>query len=290
MKELTEILSDPQLIKWIYLGLWIVAIYIVAKLIKKTINKLVSNNSTRYSFKKFVNFFGYLVFGIAVMIIFNYDVSSVTLALGVTGAGIAFALQEVIMSIAGFLAVLFGDLYKVGDRVQLGGIKGDIIDVGVLRTTVMEIGDWVNGDLYNGKMVRIANSFIFKEPVYNYSGNFPFLWDEIEVKLKHTSDIQYANGVFYEILHEELGDFTSESKAAWSKLTKELYIEKAQIEPMISLTWDENWITFTLRYIVDFKKRRGTKNVLFTKILAAIRDSNDRLQIASSAVEITMMK
>jgi small-conductance mechanosensitive channel len=65
--------------------------------------------------------------------------------------------------------------YNTGDRVQLGGIKGDVMDIGVLRTTIMETGQWVDGDLYNGRIVLIANSYVFKEPVFNYSGDFPFM-------------------------------------------------------------------------------------------------------------------
>jgi small-conductance mechanosensitive channel len=75
----------------------------------------------------------------------------------------------VIISVAGWTAVSFGGFYKVGDRIQLGGIKGDVIDIGVLRTTIMQIGEWVDGDQYNGRIVRIANSIVFKEPVFNYS-------------------------------------------------------------------------------------------------------------------------
>lgn len=65
--------------------------------------------------------------------------------------------------------------------MQLGGIKGDVVDISILRTTLMEVGEWVKGDLYSGRTVRIANSFVFKEPVFNYSGDFPFLWDEVIV-------------------------------------------------------------------------------------------------------------
>ncbi|MCB0784290.1 MAG: mechanosensitive ion channel, partial [Flavobacteriales bacterium] len=75
-----------------------------------------------------------------------------------------------------------------GDRVQLGGIKGDVIDIGVLRTTLMELGEWVDGDLYNGRMVLVANSFVFKEPVFNYSADFPFLWDELKVPVQYGAD------------------------------------------------------------------------------------------------------
>lgn len=72
--------------------------------------------------------------------------------------------------------------------MQLSGIKGDEMDVNALRTTLIETGQWVDGDLYNGRIVRIANSFVFKEPVFNYSGDFPFLWDEIKIPVQFGFD------------------------------------------------------------------------------------------------------
>jgi small-conductance mechanosensitive channel len=80
---------------------------------------------------------------------------------------------------------MFGGFYNSGDRVQLGGIKGDVMDIGVLRTTIMETGQWVDGDLYNGRIVLIAASF-FKEPVFNYSGDFPFMG-------RNQNSIQYGS-------------------------------------------------------------------------------------------------
>ncbi len=290
MERFQRFIEDPLVIKWSWLAIGLLITYISIRLINKGLSGYISNNSTRYTARKFTSFLGFLIFTVFAMVTFNYKLSSLTLALGVAGAGIAFALQEVIVSVAGFLAVLFGNFYKVGDRVQLGGIKGDVVDIGVLRTTLMEMGDWVNGDLYNGKMVRVANSFIFKEPVYNYSGDFPFLWDEIKIPLKQGSDIQLARDTFLKILAEEVGDFALESKSSWEKLTKELYVENAQIDPMVTMVFDENWITFTLRYVVDFKKRRGTKDVLFTRILESINESLGRFEIASAAMEINLTK
>ena len=85
------------------------------------------------------------------------------------------------------LGIGLGQYYAPGDRVQLGGIMGDVIDISILRTTLMECGDWVKADLYNGRIVRIANSFVFKAPVFNYSGDFHFVWDEITVPIKYGS-------------------------------------------------------------------------------------------------------
>ena len=95
---------------------------------------------------------------------------------------------------------------------MLGGIKGDVIDVRVLRTTIMEIGGWVDGDLYDGRMVRIANSFVFKEPVYNYSSDFPFLWDEIKVPIQYGSDYALAREILCDAAIEVVGDYSKKAE------------------------------------------------------------------------------
>ena len=123
---------------------------------------------------------------------FSDKLGGFTVAFGVAGAGVAFALQEVIASVAGWVAISVGSFYSPGDRVQVGGIRGDVIDVSILRTTLMEVGEWVAADLYTGRIVRVANSFVFKEPVFNYSGDFPFLWDEIVLPVRYGSDWKLA--------------------------------------------------------------------------------------------------
>ncbi|WP_456462000.1 mechanosensitive ion channel family protein [Reichenbachiella sp.] len=289
MNDVLTFFENPMAQTWSKFFIGLVLILLGIRLLNRMLGKYVSDNATPYSARKFVGFLGFLILLFFATVVFNYKLSSLTLALGVTGAGIAFALQEIIVSVAGFLAVLFNNFYKAGDRIQLGGIKGDVVDIGVLRTTLMETGDWVKGDLYNGKMVRVANSFVFKEPVYNYSGDFPFLWDEISIPLRHGSDYHLAKQKFLEILNEELGEYTTNCEQSWNKLTQELYVEKAQIHPMATLTFDENWLSITLRYVVDFKKRRGTKDVLFSKILDVIHQTPE-LEIAAATLEVTQPK
>ncbi|MFK7922626.1 MAG: hypothetical protein AB8H47_11755 [Bacteroidia bacterium] len=110
----------------------------------------------------------------------------------------------------------------------------------------MEIGDWVNGDLYNGKLVRVANSVVFKEPVFNYSGDFPSLWDEITIPIKTNSDHALARQILLDILNAELGSYAKEVAASWTKMTDQYQIENARLEPFVAMGFDENWITFPL--------------------------------------------
>jgi small-conductance mechanosensitive channel len=133
----------------------------------------------------------------------------------------------------------------------------------------------------------VANSFIFKEPVHNYSGEFPFLWDEIKVPIKTHCDFDYAKEKFLEILHDVQGNFAEEAKVYWEKMTEQFMVEDAKVDPLVHMVFDENWITFTLRYVVDFKRRRGIKDQISTRVLKTIKKSEGRLEVASAAFEIT---
>lgn len=288
MNQILEFLKSPTGNKLIAIVVAMAVIFLATVVIKRfVIMRYVHDSGSKYRVRKFVNFFAYLLLALIALLLFSKQLSGITIFLSVAGAGIAFALQEVIVSIAGFIAIHSSGFYKIGDRVLLGGIKGDVIDIGVLRTTVMEIGDWVKGDQYNGRMVRIANSFVFKEPVFNYSGDFPFLWDEITIPIKHTSDHHFARKVFYDILLEVQGDYSKEALRDWNLMMNKYALENARVDPKIMMMFDANWITFTLRYVVDYKKRRSTKDVLFDRILEAIRASEDKIQVASAALEVT---
>ena len=198
-------LYDPTVGKLVALAVGILLVYVVTRLLKRTVAGRIKDNDTRYRVRKAISFAAYVAGFVVVAAVLSDQLGSFTVALGVAGAGIAFALQEVIASVAGWVAVSFARFYRTGDRVQLGGIKGDVIDIGVLRTTLMECGEWVNGDLYNGRIVRVANSFVLKEPVVNYSGDFPFLWDEIVVPVRHGCDAELARELILRVAEETVG-------------------------------------------------------------------------------------
>ena len=282
-------LFDPMVGKIVVSLLVILLVIIVVRLIQRALGRYVQNSDRRYRMRKMVTFFGYLLIVFLLTLVFSDKLSSLTVAFGVTGAGIAFALQEVIASVAGWVAMSFGSLYRIGDRIQLGGIKGDVIDIGVLRTTLMECGGWISGDLYNGRIVRVSNSFIFKEPVFNYSADFPFLWDEIIMPVRYGSDYTLARGIFQEVLEEVTGDYASRSKAIWSQMTEKYRIEDLKVEPVVTLITNDNWVEYTLRYVVDYKNRRTTKDMICERVLNRIEGNEGRIKLGSATFELTSL-
>ncbi len=284
--QIQKFLFNPTVGKIVTIFIGVAVIWAIIKALQKNLFSKIKDNDNRYRAKKFSGFMGYLLAIILITVVFSDKLGGLTVALGVAGAGIAFALQEVIASFAGWLAIMFGGFYKTGDRVQLGGIKGDVMDIGVLRTTIMETGQWVDGDLYNGRIVLIANSFVFKEPVFNYSGDFPFLWDEIKIPIQYGSNYEKTNEILLKVGNDIAGDLTERSREKWHALQNKYRLEEAQTEPMVSLIANDNWVEFTLRFVVSYKKRRATKTALFTKILKEVDATNGEIKFASATFQL----
>ena len=150
----------------------------------------------------------------------------------------------------------------------------------------MECGQWVDGDLYNGRIVRVANSFVFKEPVFNYSGDFPFLWDEIKLGVKYGTDYQAAREILARVGQQVVGDDVAAARETWKQVVLKYRIEEAQVEPMVTAVATDNWMEFTLRYVVGYRARRRTKDRLFARIIEEIDASAGRVAIASAGVEV----
>ncbi|WP_346859261.1 mechanosensitive ion channel domain-containing protein [uncultured Draconibacterium sp.] len=255
--------------------------------LKKVISRRVVDADNKYRSRKAVNIVSYALIVSVVLFVFSDKLGNIGIALGLAGAGIAFALQEVITSVAGWISIMTSNSIKIGQRIKVGQIIGDIIDIGVFKTTIMELGDWVEGDLYNGRITQLANSFVFKEPLQNYSADYPFLWDEITIPIRTESDFNRARKVFEEVANEVCGAYSEKSKVVWTQMTNKYRIEDADVQPLVTLTFDENWITFTIRYVVDYKKRRSTKDKLYTRFLEEIRKFDNIIMIATSSLEVS---
>jgi small-conductance mechanosensitive channel len=283
-----EWIFHPVAKKIFILLLGLLFISIVVKALQRYIGQFVKDSKTRYRLRKFSFFLGFLVAGLFIAVVFSDHLGGLHIAFGLIGAGVAFSLQEVVASIAGWMAVTLGDSYSVGDRIKLSGITGDVIDIGIIKTTLMECGDWVQGDLYNGRIVRLSNSFVFREPVYNYSTDFPFLWDEITLPIRHGSDYQRAKDLILGVLNETVGEYAAFAGEHWQKMVRKYRIEDASVTPMVTVTPNENWLLYTIRYVVDYKERRSKKDHIYMRLLEEIGKAGDGISLASTSMDVNL--
>ena len=259
--------------------IWVVCILLVIVFLRQLIRKKLPDSTIRYKSQKAVEFLGYILLIIITISYFTGNIKDFALAIGLLTAGITITLQELILSIAGSFYIFFVGVYKPGDRIEINNIKGDVIDIDSIYTTMMEIGEWVSSDNYSGRIVKLSNAFVFKGPVYNYSKDFPFVWDEFSLPIRYGSDIDLAKSIVIKIASETLSEYVSKSISEWNQVVNKYYIENAQVDPTLAITMTDNWIQFNLRYIVDYKKRRYTKHLLNEDIGKRIEQTNGKVKL-----------
>ncbi|WP_177344634.1 mechanosensitive ion channel domain-containing protein [Evansella clarkii] len=285
-ESLDTLITNTTLANFLVALAGLIIITIAIRLIRKSIHRYIKEQENWYRARKAVNILGYITAVIFLAVLYSDMIGGITVVLGMASAGIAFSLREVIISIAGWLTILAGGMFKSGDRVELGGVTGDVIDLGILRTTIMETGQWVDGDLYNGRIVKVANSFVFQKPVYNYSTDFPFLWDEIKIPVKFGSDYKLARHIINQAAENTVGNYAEETQQHWDTMVRKFRIENATTRPMVTLAVNDNWAEFTLRYVVEYKFRRIIKDQLFTEILQDFEAHSDKVNLASATFEV----
>ena len=275
--------NSTNIIKYL---VWIILIFILIAWVKRFLKRKLPDNSIKYKSQKGVEVIGYFLIILITITYFTGSIKDFGLAIGLFTAGITITLQELILSIAGSFYIFFIKVYKPGDRIEINGIKGDVINIDSIYTTMMEIGEWVASDNYTGRIVKLSNAFVFKGPIYNYSQDFPFVWDEFNLPIRYGSDIELAKSIIISVAQKHLANYVEESIADWKDVVDKYYIEDAQVNPTLAITMTDNWIQFNLRYIVDYKKRRYTKTLLNEEINKKILATNGKVTLASATFEI----
>ena len=266
--------------------IWVAIVVIIVIALRHLLRRRLKDVTVRYRSQKGIEILGYLLIILLTISYFSGNIRDFALAIGLLTAGITITLQELILSLAGSIYIFIVGVYKPGDRIEINGIKGDVIDIDSIYTTMMEIGQWVSSDNYSGRIVKISNAFVFKGPVYNYSSDFPFVWDEFNLPIRYGSDMELAKEIVVRVAREELSEYVARSVDEWKKVVNKYYIENAVVDPTLAITLTDNWTQFNLRYIVDYKLRRFTKNILHERIGKEIEKTNGKVVLASATFEI----
>lgn len=221
--------------------------------------------------------------------------TDVTTGIGLISAGLAFALQRVITSLAAYFVILRGDTFGVGDRITLGGVRGDVIRLGFLKTTIMEMGQppsvsdtdpavWVNSRQYTGRIVTVTNGVIFDEPVYNYTREFPYLWEEIVLPVTYTDDREAVERILLAAAHDHAVTDDPAARDALSRMQSRFAMSDASLTPEVYWRITDNWLELSLRFLVPHRGVRGIKDRMSRDILAGLDDAG--VGIASATYDI----
>ncbi|HTV08464.1 MAG TPA: mechanosensitive ion channel domain-containing protein [Candidatus Aquilonibacter sp.] len=217
-----------------------------------------------------------------------------TTGVGLVSAGVAFALQKVITSFAGYFVILRGKTFNVGDRIKMGNVRGDVISLNFIQTVIMEMGEppsvqnedpgmWVQSRQYSGRIVTVANSKIFEDPVYNYTRDFPYIWEEMHFPIQY-GDRQRAEPIILDAIAHHTQDIAELAQPELEKIKARFFIEAADLKPRSYMRITDNWIEFTVRFLVHTHKIRTVKDAISREIMDGLDAA--KIGIASGTYNI----
>lgn len=237
--------------------------------------RFISNPKVRFIVSKTAGYVTYLLALIITLAIWIEQAQNLLFAVGVIGAGIAIALQRPITNLVGFLVLLTTRPYNTGDRIDIDGEAGDVIDIGVFYTKIMEIGKWTSYDQFTGRIKTIPNSFVLEKVVNNYSKDFGFIWEELMIPITYTSNIKKARKIMVEAAQGQTKDIINRSKRQLRRMTYKYLVEPRDVNPVVYVIPTDNWIELRLRFVVDAKHRRSNVNPVFERILEEFGKQKD---------------
>jgi small-conductance mechanosensitive channel len=246
----------------------------------------------RFWVRQTVNLFTAAIFLLGLLSIWFDDPSRLATGIGLVSAGLAFALQKVVTSLAGYFVIIRSRVFTIGERITMGGVRGDVVSLGFLKTTLMEMGDpadgvtsvWVRGRQYTGRIVTVTNDKIFEEPIYNATREFPFLWDEIQIPITYASDRQRAEKVLLEAAQRATADVQRAAQPHRRRLNDEYNLELDSLEPHVYYRITDNWLELSLRFLSHDRATRETKDRISRDILKGLDQAG--IGIASTTIDI----
>jgi small-conductance mechanosensitive channel len=199
--------------------------------------------------------------GIAVSVLVG-DIRALVGSLGLVGLALSWALQTPIESFTGWLLNSFQGYYRVGDRVAVGEVFGDVYRIDVLTTTVWEIGSpdregFVAAEQPTGRLITFPNYEVLRGSIVNLTRDFPYVWDEISIAVANKSDLTYSLEVLRRAADEVIGDRMAEPARQYREVLRRKGLDFDVAErPEVFVSLADSWTNMTVRYLVAARERR----------------------------------
>lgn len=176
-----------------------------------------------------------LVFIIGLIFIWAHQLSTFAVSLVAIAVALVLATKELILCISGTVLRVGVNAYSMGDRISIGGIRGNVVDQSLLATTVLETGPGHVSSQYTGRAVVFPNSLLMSSPLINETYMKEYIVHVMTIPLTSNDDWQMAEKVLLEIARTECGPFIAEARLHMKQLEGKNWLDAPSVEPRVSL-------------------------------------------------------
>lgn len=286
--------------KLLYTAVFVAGLVIarwIARLVVRAVLRGRQHTRGRFWTRQGINLVTSVLFALGLISIWFDNGLHAAAAVGVLTAALAFAMQKAVTSVAGYFLILRGDVFSIGDRIVMGGVRGDVIGLGFLRTTILEMGQpdgdndasvpmWVQARQYTGRVVTVTNGAVFDEPIYNYSRDFPFIWEELHVPVKYDADAELAERLLLDAARKHSMSQIDLGPQSLHQLRKRYFVpaEEVNLEPEVFYRLTSNWLELAVRFVVPTHDIRRVKSDISRDIARSFAEHG--IEVASGAYAI----
>lgn len=281
MGKLSNIIQNltgisPEIQSKIFSSILIIVILVLLRrLVLNYVFKKYEEPQIRYRWQKTSSYVIFVLGIFGIVRIWYVGFTALATFLGLITAGLAIALQELVKSLAGWFFIMWRKPFVVGDRIEIGNIKGDVIDIRLFKFTLTEIGNWVGAEQSTGRILHLPNSMVLSDTIANYTQEFNYIWHEIPVLITFESNWKKAKQLLLEIANKHTEEISQEARKHIKKASRKFLIYYRYVEPIVYTTVKESGILLTIRFLVYPRHRRGIEQAIWENILEEFAQQND---------------
>jgi small-conductance mechanosensitive channel len=266
-------------IKLLYTLTVIIVLVLLRLVINRVITRRTDNVATIYTWRKVTEYIALVVGVFAIARIWLSGSGSFFTYLGLLSAGLAIALQDPITNFIGWMFIVSRRPFEMGDRIEIDGVAGDVVDIRYFQFTLLEIRNWIDADQSTGRLMHIPNKMIFSHPVASFTGGFAFIWNEIGVLLTFESDWRLAKTLLQEIGERHSAEIIAEARQEIQKASQRIPVRYDNLSSRVYTKVLDSGVLLTIRHVCLPRRRRAAIEAFWEDILDAF-DAHDSLDFA----------
>lgn len=201
--------------------------------------------------------------------------------LGLAGAGLTVALKDFIVAFFGWFALMGRNGIRVGDWVEIQGVVGEVVDIGLLRTVLLETGNWNDAGHPTGRKVAFVNSFAIEGHFFNFSTSGQWLWDELQILVPATQNPYAVVDGIQKLVTANTEVNARMAEEEWQRATRD-GTHSVSAAPAISLRPTPSGVEVHVRYITRARERYATRTKLYEEVVALLHRRQETTAAASS--------
>jgi small-conductance mechanosensitive channel len=250
----------------------LILILVLRRVARRLVATNVEDSDSAYRAHKIINYLATLVFLVTIAFIWIDAFDDLPTYLGLLSAGIAIALSDLLKNMAGWAFIMVRRPLELGDRIEIDGTKGDVVDIRLFRFSLMEVGGWVGADQSTGRLVHVPNGLVFTKELANYTEGFPYIWHEIPVLITFESDWKLAEQLMLQVLKDQAPDIEGVAGTTIRATARRYSIRVGTLTPTVYLTVRDSGVELTARFLVEVRTRRGREDRIWRAILEAFAE------------------